>query len=171
MDISLMIQFELIHMSKNQSYCQKGVCSVAGIDIVFVLDRILTVHITKRSTFGLNDWKNCIGRFVVVPNRRSGGTQLVEGGGVRAKTLNLPHPIRAAYKMDVDTDMKREEEERHKDRRSDRDRRDKDRDPRRDRSPRRRSDTYDDDRRGDVSCFLNLPLCILGLKHTISLYL
>jgi hypothetical protein len=40
----------------------------------------------------------------------------------------------ARLKMDVDTDMRRDEDDRAKDRRSDRDRRDKDRDSRRDRS-------------------------------------
>jgi hypothetical protein len=79
--------------------------------------------------------------------------------------------------MDVDSEMKREDEDGRKERRSERDKRDKERDPRRDRSresnleypspvhpltlfspffkARRRSETYaDDERRGDVRVIL-----------------
>jgi hypothetical protein len=74
--------------------------------------------------------------------------------------------------MDVDTDMRRDDDDRGKDRRSDRDRRDKDRDSRRDRSrkfadketpvkvltlfvaTRRRSDAWD-----DVSLLFRLHSC------------
>jgi len=81
--------------------------------------------------------------------------------------------------MEVDNEIKREEDEGRKERRSEREKRERDRDPRRDRSralnthgpitllilffvlstARRRSDTYDEDRRGDVGVILVINTC------------
>jgi hypothetical protein len=87
--------------------------------------------------------------------------------------------------MDVDSEMKREDDDGRKERRSERDKRDKDRDSRRDRSrefnteytspallltlfpslfkARRRSETFaDDERRGDVRVILVMRMFIFN---------